>query len=84
VPGAPICQECANQSIEDAIARNAQDEKFSGIAIRAREQYAEQDDAALERQQLNAGWEATSVNYNDNDSYDPYISSFEEPDEYEE
>ena len=80
VPGAPICQECANQSIEDAIARDAQDEKFSGIALRTQEQYAEQDDEPLERAQLAAGWEKSSLFYYNDGTF----GYFEDPDEYEE
>lgn len=76
VPGAPICQECADEANENALNGTKQ----SGIETRRMQEWSEQDDAALERQQLAAGWERSSMVYHN----DELFGYFEEPDEYEE
>jgi hypothetical protein len=66
--GAPICEQCADEANEDALQQNANGTQSSGIELRRMAEWSEQDDAALERQQLAAGWERSSYSYDN--SYD--------------
>lgn len=66
--GAPICTKCADEANQEALQRFDNDTKTSGIESRRMREWAEQDDAALEREQLSAGWERSSYSYDG--SYD--------------
>ena len=86
--GVFLCADCATIANQKALEQHNQNESPSQIEFRAIEQYSLQDNSeeeqALERSMLNAGWEHSSANYEEYNSYDSAMNSFEEPDEYEE
>jgi|688.fasta_scaffold1250116_1 hypothetical protein len=63
--GAPICNKCADETNQEALRHDANGTKSSGIESRRMQEWSEQDDAALERQQLAAGYEHSSYGYDD-------------------